>query len=174
MGQTARTPHARFGRRPARRTIQAAGDAHSGLWDLAAEYLEDDCVRGSAATAGVQAVERGHLTDGQLEVEDLDVLCDALGLGGLRNDRSSSIWFIAGTTVAVSRSRVKCSTMKLLTQSSGPCRQQAGSPGRVRHPRFDRTKTAGPGAISASRSAPRRACGRSSRRRAASRRIRSR
>ena len=42
--------------------------AVSGLRDLAAERLEGDGVRlGAAATAGVQAVDRGHLVGGQLK-----------------------------------------------------------------------------------------------------------
>src|SRR3954453_7855163 len=64
--------------------------AASGFRDLPAEGLEGDCVGlGPAPTAGVQAVDRGHLVGGQLEVEHVDVLCDASGLGGLRNDRAS-------------------------------------------------------------------------------------
>src|SRR5207244_4819956 len=62
----------------------------SGPRDLAAESLQGDCVGlGAAATAGVQAVDRDHLVGRQLEVEHVDVLCDAAGLGGLRNDRTS-------------------------------------------------------------------------------------
>jgi len=36
--------------------------------------------------AGVQGVDRGHLLDGQVEIEHVDVLSDAAGLGGLGND----------------------------------------------------------------------------------------
>src|SRR5438270_11482047 len=62
----------------------------SSIRDLATERLEGDCVRlGAAATAGVQAVDRGHFLGRELEVEHVDVLRDAAGLGGLRNDRAS-------------------------------------------------------------------------------------
>src|ERR1700754_918434 len=62
----------------------------SSLRDVAAERLERDVlgVR-PAAPAGVQTVDRGHLCGGELEVEDVDVLGDARGLGGLRDDRPS-------------------------------------------------------------------------------------
>jgi hypothetical protein len=46
-------------------------------------------VSGAAATAGVQAVDRGDLVRGQVEVEDVDVLRDTGGLDGLRNHRAS-------------------------------------------------------------------------------------
>ena len=42
-----------------------------------------------AAAAGVEPVDGGHLVGGELEVEDVEVLGDALGLGGLRDDRPS-------------------------------------------------------------------------------------
>src|ERR1700754_1383089 len=54
----------------------------SSLRDVAAERLERDVL-------GVQPVDRGHLCGGELEVEDVDVLGDAHGLGGLRDDRPS-------------------------------------------------------------------------------------
>src|ERR1044072_5399003 len=64
----------------------------SGLRDLAAESPQGDCVRvRAAATAGVQVVDRGHLGGRQLEVEHVDVLCNAAGLGGLRNDRAAML-----------------------------------------------------------------------------------
>ena len=44
---------------------------------------------GSAAPTGVQAIDRGDLVGRQLEVEHVDVLCDAAGLGRLRDDRAA-------------------------------------------------------------------------------------
>src|SRR4051794_38957074 len=62
----------------------------SGLRDLATEGLQGDRVRlGAAAMGGVKAVDRAHLLGRELEVEHVDVLRDARGLGGLRNDRAS-------------------------------------------------------------------------------------
>jgi hypothetical protein len=78
--------------------------AHKPLWDedqtlttaardglavgyVAAVCLQSDRVRlGAAALAGVQNVDRGHLLDGQVEVEHVNVLSDAAGLCGLGND----------------------------------------------------------------------------------------
>src|SRR5437763_948914 len=55
-----------------------------GLRDRHAESLERDRVGlRAAAAAGVQRVDRGELVVGQLEVEDADVLGDAVRLGGL-------------------------------------------------------------------------------------------
>src|SRR4051812_718963 len=62
----------------------------SGLRDVAAERFErDGRGLGPAAAAGVQSVDGGYLVGGELEVEDVDVLGDALRLGGLRDDRPS-------------------------------------------------------------------------------------
>src|SRR3954447_2159407 len=68
---------------------RAVGADPSGLRDLASEGLERDGVglRATAA-AGIERVDRGHLVRGELEVEDVDVLGDAAGLGGLRDDRA--------------------------------------------------------------------------------------
>src|SRR6185312_8170529 len=56
----------------------------SGLRDVAAEGLERDGLGlGAAALAGVQAIDGDDLVGGQLEVEDVDVLGDALGFDGL-------------------------------------------------------------------------------------------
>ena len=43
---------------------------------------------GPPRAVGVERVDRGHLVGGELEVEDVDVLGDAVGLGGLRDDRA--------------------------------------------------------------------------------------
>src|ERR1700733_15102039 len=71
-------------------TLSVTSGGASGLRDLAAERLQGDRVGlGTAAATGVQAVDRGHLVGGQLEVEHVDVLGDAAGLGGLGNDRAA-------------------------------------------------------------------------------------
>src|SRR6202012_6046029 len=82
-----------------RRCVRVAGIPYwspSGWWrrsslgNLAAERLQGDRVGlGTAPPTGVQNVDPGHLLGGQLEVEHVDVLGDAAGLGGLRNDRAS-------------------------------------------------------------------------------------
>src|SRR3954465_5535377 len=57
-----------------------------GLRDRHAERLERHRVGpGPAATAGVERIDGGDLVAGELEVEDVDVLGDALRLGGLRD-----------------------------------------------------------------------------------------
>ena len=62
----------------------------SGFRDLAAEALEGDGVRlGAAALAGVERVDGGQLVGGELEVEDVEVLGDAVRLGRLRDDRAA-------------------------------------------------------------------------------------
>src|SRR6185503_9893175 len=62
----------------------------SGLGDVAAERLERDVLGlRAAAAAGVEAVDGGDLVGGELEVEDVDVLGDARGLRGLRDDRAT-------------------------------------------------------------------------------------
>src|SRR6478609_9110232 len=64
--------------------------AVSGLRDVAAEGLERDVLGlGAAAPAGVEAGDGGELLGGELEVEDVEVLGDALGLGGLRDHRAA-------------------------------------------------------------------------------------
>ena len=71
-------------------TSMATLVADSVLWDLATESFQSKCVRfGAAPAVGVQAVDCIHLVGGQLEVEDVDVLRDPVGLGGLRNDRTA-------------------------------------------------------------------------------------
>src|SRR3954452_8180799 len=60
-----------------------------GLRDRPAEGLERDRVGlRAAAAAGVERVDGGELVAGQLEVEDVDVLGDAVRLGRLRDDRA--------------------------------------------------------------------------------------
>src|SRR5436309_484376 len=62
----------------------------SSLRDVATKRLEGDCTRlRAAATAGVQAIDRGDLFGRQFEVEYIDVLSDASRLCGLRNHRPS-------------------------------------------------------------------------------------
>src|SRR3954447_7676828 len=62
----------------------------SGLLDLTAEGLEGDVLGLRAATAaGVQPIDRGEFVGGQLEIEDVDVLGDALRLGRLRDHRAA-------------------------------------------------------------------------------------
>src|SRR5919206_895607 len=62
----------------------------SGLRDVAPERLARDGVGlGAAALAGLQPVDGGHLVGVELEVEDVDVLGDALGLHGLGDDRAA-------------------------------------------------------------------------------------
>jgi len=52
----------------------------SGFGDFAAEGFEGDVVGlGAAALVGVQGVDLGQLVVGQLEVEDVEVLGDAVG-----------------------------------------------------------------------------------------------
>src|SRR6201996_9698410 len=62
----------------------------SGLRDLAAEALQGDGFWfGSAALAGVEPVDGGDFLRGQLEVEDVEVLGEAVRLGRLRDDRAA-------------------------------------------------------------------------------------
>ena len=57
----------------------------SGFGDVTAEGLERDGLGlWPAATASVKCIDRGHLVGSELEVEDVDVLGDPRGLGGLR------------------------------------------------------------------------------------------
>ena len=44
---------------------------------------------GAAALAGVEGVDGGELVGGELEVEDVEVLRDAVRLGRLRDDRAA-------------------------------------------------------------------------------------
>src|SRR3954462_12632113 len=61
-----------------------------GLRDRPAEGLERDRVGlRTAAAAGVERVDGGELVAGQLEVEDVDVLGDAVRLGRLGDDRAA-------------------------------------------------------------------------------------
>ena len=62
----------------------------SGFRDGAAEGLQGDGLRlGAAALAGVEAVDGGELVGGEVEVEDVEVLGDAVRLGRLRDDRAA-------------------------------------------------------------------------------------
>src|SRR4051812_19997746 len=61
-----------------------------GLRDRHAEGFQRDRLGlRAAAAAGVQCVDLAELVAGQLEVEDVDVLGDAVRLGRLRDDRAS-------------------------------------------------------------------------------------
>src|SRR6266480_4019928 len=56
----------------------------SVLGDWLAEALEGDLARlRAAASAGVQAVDRGQLVIREREVEHVDVLCDSFTVGAL-------------------------------------------------------------------------------------------
>ena len=60
----------------------------SGFRELTSEDFESDGVGlGTAAPIVIQARDFGHLIGRQLEVEGIDVLCDAAGPGGLRDHR---------------------------------------------------------------------------------------
>ena len=59
----------------------AQGRLTSGFWYFSSECFKGDRVRlGSATTACVQGVNRGHLVVRQLEVEGIDVSAMRLGL----------------------------------------------------------------------------------------------
>src|SRR4051794_13657948 len=64
--------------------------AGSGLGDVAAERLEGDVLRlWSTPLVGVEGVDGDELVVGQVEVEDVEVLRDAVRLGRLRDDRAA-------------------------------------------------------------------------------------
>ena len=57
-------------------------DGASVLGDRSAEVFEGDRFGfGAASLAGVEVVDGGDLFGGQVEVEDVEVFCDALRLG---------------------------------------------------------------------------------------------
>src|SRR5919107_2076541 len=73
------------------RSIKRAPGVVSRLGDLHAVRFEGDAVGvRSAAHSGVERVDRGYLLAGELEVEDVEILGDAGGLGRLR-DRGSAL-----------------------------------------------------------------------------------
>ena len=59
----------------------------SGLEDRFSGGGQRDILRFAAASpAGLEGIEGGELLIGELEVEDIEVLGHAAGLGGLRDD----------------------------------------------------------------------------------------
>src|ERR1700678_1265593 len=64
-----------------------AGHLGSGLRNLSAEAVKGDGVRlGTAALAGIEPVDGRDLSRGELEVEHVEVLSDALRLCWLAGD----------------------------------------------------------------------------------------
>src|SRR5215204_4480642 len=76
---------------PFRMGLRTTPGVVSRLGDLHAVRFEGDAVGvRSAAHSGAERVDRGYLLAGELEVEDVEILGDAGGLGRLR-DRGSAL-----------------------------------------------------------------------------------